>query len=95
MARKKVEVQPEAKPAVVAPRRRLYEGAKISRLTSDWVTSSTSADAEISGSMVRLRNRARQLVRDSDYARQAVRAVRNNVVGTGGAVASLISALTT
>jgi lambda family phage portal protein len=83
MARKKVEVQPEAKPAVVAPRRRLYEGAKISRLTSDWVTSSTSADAEISGSMVRLRNRARQLVRDSDYARQAVRAVRNNVVGTG------------
>ncbi len=83
MARKKVEVQPESKPAVVAPRRRLYEGAKISRLTSDWVTSSTSADAEISGSMIRLRNRARQLVRDSDYARQAVRAVRNNVVGTG------------
>lgn len=61
----------------------MYEGAKISRLTSDWVTSSTSADAEISGSLVRLRNRARQLVRDSDYARQAVRAVRNNVVGTG------------
>jgi lambda family phage portal protein len=72
-----------AMPAVVAPRRRLYEGAKISRLTSDWVTSSTSADAEISGSMIRLRNRARQLIRDSDYARQAVRAVRNNVIGTG------------
>ena len=33
--------------------------------------------------MVRLRNRARQLVRDSDYARQAVRTVANNVIGTG------------
>ena len=82
MARRRATAAP-AKPEVVAPRRRMYEGAKISRLTSDWVTSSTSADAEISGSMVRLRNRARQLVRDSDYARQAVRAVRNNVVGTG------------
>jgi len=83
MARRKAPAATAAKPEVVAPRRRLYEGAKISRLTSDWVTSSTSADAEISGSLIRLRNRARQLVRDSDYARQAVRAVRNNVIGTG------------
>jgi capsid protein len=30
-----------------------------------------------------LRNRARQLVRDSDFAKAALRAVRNNVVGTG------------
>ena len=80
MARRKA---PAAAASVVAPRRRMYEGAKINRLTADWVTSSTSADAEIGSSMIRLRNRARQLVRDSDYARQAVRAVRNNVVGTG------------
>ncbi len=66
-----------------APRRRMYQGAMVSRLTSDWVTSSTSADAEIKGSLPRLRNRSRQLVRDNDYARQAVRAVKNNVVGTG------------
>jgi len=65
------------------PRRRMYQGATVSRLTSDWVTQSTSADAEIKGSLPRLRNRSRQLVRDNDYARQAVRAVRNNVVGTG------------
>lgn len=61
---------------------RLYEGARLSRI-SDWVTSSTSADAEINGSLVLLRNRARQLVRDNDYARQAVRLIRNNVVGSG------------
>ncbi len=69
--------------AIPAPRRRMYEGAKVSRLTSDWVTGGTSADAEIKGSLPRLRNRSRQLVRDNDYARQAIRAVRNNVIGTG------------
>jgi len=61
----------------------MYEGATVSRLTSDWVAGGTSADAEINGSLSRLRNRARQLVRDSDYARQAKRAVVSNVIGTG------------
>jgi lambda family phage portal protein len=63
--------------------RRMYEGAMVSRLTSDWVAGGNSADAEINGSLSRLRNRARQLVRDSDYARQAKRAVVSNVIGTG------------
>jgi lambda family phage portal protein len=63
--------------------RRAYEGALVSRLTSDWVTSSTSADAEIDGSLIRLRNRSRQLVRDNCYARQAIRAIGANVVGRG------------
>jgi len=61
----------------------MYEGATVSRLTTDWVAGGTSADAEINGSLSRLRNRARQLVRDSDYARQAKRAVVSNVIGTG------------
>lgn len=65
------------------PRRRMYQGATISRLTSDWVSSGTSADSEIRGSLTRLRNRSRQLVRDNDFARQAIRTVQNNVVGTG------------
>ena len=64
-------------------RRRAYEGALQSRLTANWITSSTSADAEIDGSLVRLRNRSRQLVRDSPYARQAIRAIGANVVGRG------------
>lgn len=63
--------------------RRAYEGAIVSRLTSDWVTSSTSADAEINSSLVRLRNRSRQLVRDNAYARQALRAISTNVIGHG------------
>lgn len=72
-------------PEKAAPRRgrRAYEGAMVSRLTSDWVTSGTSADAEIDGSLIRLRNRSRQLCRDNSYARQAMRAIASNVIGRG------------
>jgi lambda family phage portal protein len=63
--------------------RRMYEGATVSRLTSDWIAGGTSADAEINSSLSRLRNRARQLCRDSDYAKQAKRSIVNNVIGTG------------
>lgn len=66
------------------PRRvRLYQGANVNRMTADWVASSTSADSEIRGSIRLLRNRARQLARDSDFVRQAVRAIQNNVIGQG------------
>lgn len=82
--RKKAQPQTvDGVPTTRRPRTRRYQGAEVSRLTADWVTGSTSADAEISTSMIRLRNRARQLCRDSDYARAALRAIRNNVVGTG------------
>lgn len=64
-------------------RLRLYEGAKLGRLTADWLAGGTSADAEIRSSMARLRNRARQVIRDSDHAKAAIRTIRNNVIGTG------------
>ena len=31
--------------------RRMYEGATVSRLTTDWVAGGTSADAEINGAI--------------------------------------------
>jgi lambda family phage portal protein len=62
---------------------RAYAAAQNNRLTSDWISQATSADSEIRGSIRMLRNRARQLVRDSDFAKAALRAVKNNVVGTG------------
>ena len=67
----------------VQTQRRAYQGARVNRLTADWVTSGTSADSEIRSNFKALRNRARQLVRDNDYARQAVRAIQNNVIGQG------------
>jgi lambda family phage portal protein len=65
------------------PRRRMYQGARITRLTSDWFTAQTSADAEIRTSIRLLRDRSRQLVRDNPYARQAKRTTQINVVGHG------------
>ena len=75
--------KPPAPAPAAAPRRRAYEGAMVSRLTADWVTSSTSADAEIDGSLVKLRNRSRQLLRDNPYVQAARRAIVTNVIGRG------------
>jgi capsid protein len=62
----------------------MYAGAQVGRLQGDWIASSgTSADAEIMTSLRALRNRARALERDNDYAKNAVRLVKNNVVGRG------------
>ena len=82
MAQRKAASTPEQK-ATSPRRRRSFEGAMVNRLTHGWVTSSTSADAEIDGSLVKLRDRSRQLRRDSPYVRQAIRAIGANVIGRG------------
>lgn len=69
----------EVKPA----RRRGFSGAMHSRLVADWITASTSMDAEIRKDLKKLRDRSRDLVRNNDYARSAQRAITNNVVGQG------------
>lgn len=62
---------------------RAYAGAKLGRMLEDWITGSTSADAEIKTSLKKLRDRSRQLARDNDFVRNAVRTITNNVVGQG------------
>lgn len=74
-------------PAVQVPAQkqvRQYAGAQFNRLTTDWVAQSTSADSELLTSIRTLRNRGRQLVRDNEYARNAQRIIRNNVIGHQG-----------
>lgn len=61
----------------------MYAGARITRLTADWFTQWSSADAEIKTSLRLLRDRSRQLVRDNPYARQAKRTTQINVIGQG------------
>ena len=63
--------------------RRAYSGAMVSRLTSDWMSTQASADAEIRGNLRRLRDRSREMVRNNPYARQAKRTTQINVIGTG------------
>jgi lambda family phage portal protein len=68
---------------VAAGGKRGYAAAAYGRTTADWVSISTSADAELYTSLRTLRNRTRQLVRDNEYAKQALRLIVNNVVGQG------------
>jgi len=62
---------------------RQYKGAMTSRLAAGWVVKYTSADAEIYTSILGLRSRSRELVRDNDYAKSALRTIVNNVIGSG------------
>lgn len=62
---------------------RSYTGADYGRLVSDWITSGSSLDSEINGSLRVLRDRSRDLVRNNDYAKNCIREIRNNVVGRG------------
>ncbi|UNC12869.1 phage portal protein [Acidiphilium multivorum] len=72
-------------PTIGGPRRgqRMYAGAFFDRLTADWIAQSTSQDSEAFTSLRALRNRARQLCRDNDYAKNAKRLIANNVIGRG------------
>lgn len=63
--------------------RRGYEGARITRRTAGWTAASTGPNAEANASIITLRNRSRQLVRDNPYARRAIQALKASSVGTG------------
>lgn len=60
-----------------------YEGAKGGRRDSGWVTVGTSANAEIFPAGAKLRDRARDLVRNNFYGERAVRVLVANMVSTG------------
>jgi lambda family phage portal protein len=62
---------------------RAYEGAAIGRRTSGWKTSSASGNMEILSAGMRLRDRARDLVRNNPYAKRAIACIVGNSVGTG------------
>ena len=68
---------------LATPAKRQYAGAMFGRLVNDWIAQSTSMDSEVRTSLRALRNRARQLCRDNEFARNAIRAITNNVIGQG------------
>lgn len=63
--------------------KRKYEGADVGRRTAGWNTASLSANAEIASSGFRMRDRARDLVRNNPYAARGIQVIANNVVGRG------------
>jgi lambda family phage portal protein len=63
--------------------RRKYEGADAGRRTEGWVTVGTDANSEIGPALARLRNRARDLVRNNPWAARGIQVIVSNVVGRG------------
>ncbi|MFY9589546.1 phage portal protein [Rickettsia endosymbiont of Halotydeus destructor] len=64
--------------------KRGYSAASINRLTSDWISSGLSADAEIYKSLKLMRNRSRELCINNDYARRFLKRTSTNVIGNSG-----------
>ena len=62
---------------------RKYEGADRGRRTAGWITTGGTANAEIAGSKITLRNRSRDLVRNNPYAARGIQVIANNVIGRG------------
>ena len=62
---------------------RMYNAAKVNRLTQDWVYSQLSANEEIRRGLKTVRDRARDLERNNDHMRRYLQMVEANVIGRG------------
>lgn len=62
---------------------RAYEGASVGRRSSSWRARHTSANAEIGYSIRPLRDRARELVRNTPHAGRMTDVIVANAIGTG------------
>jgi lambda family phage portal protein len=69
--------------AAVRDIRAEYAGARHNRSNDGWYVPSSSANSEVSSGLVRLRDRARSLVRDNPYAQRIVTVWRAHIVGDG------------
>ena len=78
------EASKEPVVTTVVPKQRMFTGAQKGRLTSNWVASAASADAELKGAIKLLRQRSRDLVRNNPHAKNAVRTICSNVIGPNG-----------
>ncbi len=77
--------KPVEQPQKPSALRSIFAGAKIGRLTMDWVAGSMSADRELqSGNLLLVRSRARELKRNNPVVRSYVGLRAANVVGPDG-----------
>lgn len=61
-----------------------YAGAQINRLTSDWVSSTTSIQNDIRGSFIILRERARDLAKNNHMMKRWLHLCKANIIGPNG-----------
>ena len=72
-------------PTAAAPvKKRSWQAASGSRLFSDFVASTKSADAELRYNLRTIRDRSRELCRNNDYANRYLQLLSSGVVGENG-----------
>ena len=64
--------------------KRSYQGANTGRLFADFLTTSTSADAEVKDNLRILRDRGRELARNDAYISRYLNLMVSNVIGKQG-----------
>lgn len=69
--------------AALSDARMYYEGATVSRRSQGWRVVSTDANTETRSQLGRLRDVARDMVRNNPYAARAKQVITHNVVGQG------------
>lgn len=84
-SKRKTRARARRKGAIDAQQRE-FNGAKTNRLTSTWLLSGLSADAEIRDGLFALRNRCRDLERNNDYMRGFGEDIEANTIGSEGVV---------
>lgn len=62
---------------------RKYDAATVGRRTEGWHPTGGSGSAELLHGFDRVRNRARDMVRNNEYAKKAVQTLATKIVGTG------------
>lgn len=72
------------KPTTAVARRSAYSGAQATRLTYDWVSTPTSVDRSLQYDLGKLRERARDLVRNQGYSGRFLAILCENVLGHRG-----------
>lgn len=61
-----------------------FDGAKLDRFTSDWVTSNATMDALLETDLLKLRSRSRSLCENDGYGVAFLREIESNVLGEHG-----------
>lgn len=63
---------------------RVYQAAQMSRYTNDWLALAASIDQDIKAGLRPVRNRARDLVKNNDYAKGYMIRNKANIIGPEG-----------
>lgn len=70
--------------APARPAARAFAAAQLSRLTDSWIATRDEIHRELRSDLDKLRDRARQLEKDNDFARRYLEMVETNIVGDVG-----------